>query len=346
MEVNQATETINKIYQHYKNKSDNGFRGHLGASIIGKSCERAIWYDFRWCTPDDKNGRFCRLLETGDLAESRFESDLQAIGVRLSTVNPKTGKQYRIQACEGFFGGSLDGIAIGFPECPDQKHVTEMKTHNNKSFNLLKKKGVKESKPQHFTQMQMYMSASGIHRAFYIAVNKDTDELYGEFVEFDEGHANQHIQRAARVIASDKPLDKVSDKASFFECKMCDHHSICHENKAPAVNCRTCLHVSAETQGQWQCKRYDVTLTEDQQQWGCKSHMYIPDLLTNFAEVLDAGEFWIEYVLKETGEVFISGEAPEQLGSSEIRAVEDKSLLTDKNVTELREKLGAELVCH
>ncbi|NYZ70393.1 oxidoreductase, partial [Endozoicomonas sp. SM1973] len=103
MAVNLATETINTIYLHYKNKSDNGFRGHLGASIIGKSCERAIWYDFRWCTPSDLEGRLYRLFETGDLAESRFESDLQAIGVRLSTVNPKTGKQYRIQACDGFF---------------------------------------------------------------------------------------------------------------------------------------------------------------------------------------------------------------------------------------------------
>ncbi|WP_178124491.1 oxidoreductase [Spartinivicinus ruber] len=343
MEQNLATETINTIYLHYKNKSDNGFRGHLGASIIGKPCERAIWYDFRWCTPSDLEGRLYRLFDTGHLAEDRFAADLQAIGVKLNTVNPQTGKQYQIQACDGFFGGSLDGIAMGFPENPTQKHVVEMKTHSDKSFKQLKKKGVKEAKPQHYTQMQMYMSASKIHNAFYIAVNKDTDELYGEFVEFDQDHADRHIEKAARIICSDKPLDKVSDNPSWYECKLCDHQAICHGNKAPAVNCRTCLHVGVETEGRWECKRYAVTLTEEQQQWGCQSHMYNPYLLVNFAEVLDAGDYWIKYVLKETGEIFISGEDPEQLSSSEIRAVDDKSLLTDSNVSTLREAFNAQL---
>ncbi|NYZ70100.1 hypothetical protein H0A36_30085 [Endozoicomonas sp. SM1973] len=109
------------------------------------------------------------------------------------------------------------------------------------------------------------------------------------------------------------------------------------------MNCRTCLHISGEKHGQWQCKRYAVRLTEEQQQWGCKSHMYNPYLLVNFAEVLDAGDYWIKYVLKETGEIFISGEDPEQLSSREIRAVDDKSLLTDSNVSTLREAFNAEL---
>lgn len=344
MEPNLATKTINNIYQHYKNKSDNGFRGHLGASIIGKSCERAIWYDFRWCTPSDHEGRLLRLFDTGHMAEDRFAADLLAIGVRLATVNPNTGKQYQIQGCEGYFGGSLDGIGLGFPENPTEKHVVEMKTHGDKSFKELKKKGVKKAKSQHFTQMQMYMSASKIKKAFYIAVNKDTDELYGEFVELDQDHADKHSEKAARIIASDNPLSRINDDPSWFECKLCDHHAICHGNKAPAVNCRTCMHMSVGCNGQWECERYKVTVTEEQQQWGCKSHMYIPDLLVNFAEVLDAGEYWVEYAQKETGEVFISGEAPEQLSSSEIRAVEDKSLLTDKNVKTLREVLGGELV--
>ncbi|NYZ70453.1 hypothetical protein H0A36_31055, partial [Endozoicomonas sp. SM1973] len=68
------------------------------------------------------------------------------------------------------------------------------------------------------------------------------------------------------------------------------------------------IFISGEKHGQWQCKRYAVRLTEEQQQWGCKSHMYNPYLLVNFAEVLDAGDYWIKYVLKETGEIFISGE--------------------------------------
>ena len=30
--------------------ADDGLRQHLGASLIGKPCERALWYTFRWTT--------------------------------------------------------------------------------------------------------------------------------------------------------------------------------------------------------------------------------------------------------------------------------------------------------
>ena len=30
--------------------ADDGLRQHLGASLIGKPCERALWYAFRWTT--------------------------------------------------------------------------------------------------------------------------------------------------------------------------------------------------------------------------------------------------------------------------------------------------------
>ncbi|MBU2708775.1 hypothetical protein KCM76_22470 [Zooshikella marina] len=343
MAINLASDTINNIYQHYKNTSDSGFRGHLGASIIGKSCERAIWYDFRWCTPSDLEGRLYRLFQTGHLAEDRFTADLKSIGVKVSTVNPRTGKQYQINACDGFFGGSLDGIGLGFPENPNQKHVVEMKTHSDKSFKELKKKGVKKAKPQHYTQMQVYMSASKIKHAFYIAVNKDNEELYGEFIDFDEDHANEQYEKAARIIASDRPLARINDDPSWFECKLCNHQAICHGEKAPAVNCRTCLHISAEAGGSWVCKRYNVTLTEQQQLWGCRSHLYIPDLLLNFAEALDAGEYWIEYKLRDTGKVFITGEDPGQFKSTEIHAVEDKNMLVDKDLNMLRDAFSAEL---
>ena len=37
---------------------------HLGASIIGKDCERALWYDFRWVTRWAFTGRMLRLFDT------------------------------------------------------------------------------------------------------------------------------------------------------------------------------------------------------------------------------------------------------------------------------------------
>jgi hypothetical protein len=43
-----------------------------------------------------------------------------------------------------------------------------------KSFVELVAKGVRQAKPQHFAQMQIYMRLTTLTRAMYLAVNKDT----------------------------------------------------------------------------------------------------------------------------------------------------------------------------
>ena len=54
------TPTLTAIYADYEARQGDGFRDHLGASIIGKSCARALWYDFRWITPARHSGRLLR----------------------------------------------------------------------------------------------------------------------------------------------------------------------------------------------------------------------------------------------------------------------------------------------
>lgn len=345
MKIPEASKTtINAIYAHYEKQAGNGFRVHLGASIIGKSCLRALWYDFRWCTIKKYPGQLHRLFETGHLAEHRFAENLRAIGVQIHTIDAKTGQQFRVSACDGHFGGSLDGIGQGFPEAPKTPHVVEMKTHSEKSFKDLQKKKVKESKPMHYAQMQVYMHLSGLTRAFYVAVNKNTDELYGERVEYDQPFAEAELNKAANVIASTVPLTKLSDDPAWYECKFCDHYAVCHQNKLPPVNCRTCMHATPVENSTWHCERYDINITEDQQRWGCQSHLYNPSLLPSHTEVLDSGEYWYSFILKNTGETITTGEAPEHFKSSELHAVNDLTLLNDPNVNTLRSQFGARVV--
>ena len=59
------TPTLDAIYNAYEASQGDGFRDHLGASLIGKACARALWYDFRWVTPSWHSGRLLRLFETG-----------------------------------------------------------------------------------------------------------------------------------------------------------------------------------------------------------------------------------------------------------------------------------------
>lgn len=51
---------------------NDGHRGHMGASLIGKECARSIWYDFFWATKSAFGGRMVRLFNRGHLEEGRF----------------------------------------------------------------------------------------------------------------------------------------------------------------------------------------------------------------------------------------------------------------------------------
>jgi len=136
------TPTLTAIHATYEARQGDGFRDHLGASIIGKSCARALWYDFRWVTPARHSGRILRLFETGQMEEDRLVRDLRATGATVLDVDPDTGRQFRVKAQGGHFGGSLDGVALGLLEAPKTWHVLEFKTHSVKSFAELTAKGV------------------------------------------------------------------------------------------------------------------------------------------------------------------------------------------------------------
>ena len=193
------TPTLTAIYASYEARQGDGFRDHLGASIIGKSCARALWYDFRWVMPSRHSGRLLRLFETGQLEEDRLVRNLRTTGASVLEVDPETGRQFRVEAHGGHFGGSLDGVAISILEAPKTWHVLEFKTHGTKSFADLTAKGVLVSKPQHGAQMQIYMHLTGITRALYMAVCKNTDALHIERVEANPAMAERLLDKAGRV---------------------------------------------------------------------------------------------------------------------------------------------------
>jgi hypothetical protein len=315
------------IYQAYENDADSGNRPHLGASLIGHACERYLWMTFRWVESKKFPGRMLRLFETGQLEEARFVANLRRIGIEVHDVDA-TGNQWRVSDIGGHFGGSMDGAARGFPEAPKTWHVVEFKTHSEKSFKELSK-GVQTAKPQHYAQMQVYMGLTGMDRAFYMAVNKNTDELYTERVEFDQVEFARLKARAERVINAAEPPLKISEDPSWYVCKMCDFHEHCHGQAAPQVNCRTCAHSTPMTEGEvgeWICESKLNTITIDAQRTGCSSHRYIPILLQNFATQTDYVNGDVVYTDKD-GVVFGNGDNPGSLRSKEIRSLRDKSVI-------------------
>jgi len=246
------------------------FRSHLGASLIGGTCDRALWYGFRWYFVPNHQGRLVRLFNRGHLEEGRFIAALMTIGVQVYQSDAN-GKQYRISDCDGHFGGSTDGIAIGIPEYPQHYVLTEYKTHGEKSFKKLQSEGLKAAKFEHFVQMQTYMNKLNIDIGLYLAVNKNTDELYGEFIELNRNIAQIYTERASSIIHARTPPKKINKSPAWYECKFCDFKDICHNGAQPAVNCRTCMWSIPVENAEWQCLKYNCKLTKEQQLMGCQT---------------------------------------------------------------------------
>lgn len=246
------------ISDAYRGQED-GFRSHLGASVIGKECGRAIWYSFRWFTKSVFPARIMRLFNRGHLEEGRFIATLLTIGVQIYQQDAH-GNQFRISDVGGHFGGSGDGVAVGLPDLPPgTPAITEFKTHNDKSFVKLVKEGVRSSKFEHFVQMQIYMRKMGIPVALYMAVNKNDDDLYAEIVHLESNVSDQFIERGRTIILAQVPPTRISNSPGWMACSWCEHKPVCHLKAAPERNCRTCVHSVAREDGIWYCTELKAT---------------------------------------------------------------------------------------
>jgi hypothetical protein len=249
----------------------SGPRNHLGASLIGRDCGRELWYSFRWAKNVVHSGRLLRLFNRGHLEEARFVALLRMIHCEV-WQHKEDGKQFRVRGLDQHFGGSLDAVVRGVPDMPDVAMLGEFKTHGEKSFEKLKEEGVRNTKYEHYVQMQVYSGSNDLSHALYLAVNKNTDELYAEIVQFDAEQYRMFIDRALRIIYALEPPQKINPSPGWYKCKMCDFLQVCHFSETKAVNCRTCKFAQPVEEGRWRCHHWNADLTDENQRDGCPSY--------------------------------------------------------------------------
>lgn len=270
-----AYEIQSRLYEYAAEYSVEKYpsehRHHLGISIIGKECWREIWYGWRWVKLIQHDPRVRRLFQRGHREEKLFEDFLLWAGFSIRTVDPVTDKQYKLSLVDGHYGGSSDGIAL-IRWCEDLPVICEFKTHNNKSFTELKEKKLKAAKPQHFDQMSGYGKDFKIKHGIYVAVNKDNDEWYFEFVELDWNRAIELENKARDIIYSQLPPTKINENPSYFKCKYCDFKSICHDGEVVEKNCRSCVNASPVSDGKWKCNHFNDTIPRDFIPIGCDNY--------------------------------------------------------------------------
>ena len=300
----EETKTVTAIYDWWQaENAKEEARGYLGASIIGHECDRFLWYTFRQCYREKFEGRILRLFNRGHREEDTFIRELEGIGCKV-TSTLENGEQIGVYALGGHFSGHLDGAALGVPEAPATWHVVEYKTHSNKSFEKLKREGVQASKPMHYAQMMSYMGLTKLTRALYLAVNKNTDELYSERIHFVPAEFKAIMARAKRIIEATSAPGRLTIRSDHWQCKFCPAQALCWgQSKVvvpiPTKTCRTCCHATPITAGEgqgaiWHCDRHKKDLATGEVKMACPQHLLLPSLVYG-AQPFDAGDDWIDF---------------------------------------------------
>lgn len=270
-------------------------RDYIGASEIGHPCDMYLWlkhhryiereeFDPSEIDTDDPQelkteatkARLRRLFQRGHDEELRFEDHLHAIGAKFHK-----GSLDQQGFKDGFFAGHGDGDIYLFGE----DALTEYKTHNKKSFNTLKRGELAKTHPKHFAQSQSYMKYFKRSQTIYLAVCKDDDRLFCDVIAFDPEFADGLSNRAEYIAMSDKPLQRIGNKPTFYMCKMCSGKDVCWAFEAPRVDCRNCTSATKHRdQGSFGCdiKQKSNDLNDRNKNYqlyesgSCASHSFNP----------------------------------------------------------------------
>lgn len=299
--------TIAAIDQRYVDESEDWDSLGISVSLAGAECPRSLWYEFRWASqPEPATGKRQRLFERGQDDEDKMMRDLRAVGVEV------WGEQHKARAVHGFVRGKLDGLALGLLEAPKKTHVVECKSVNTKGFKAIVKDGVKVAKPLHHAQLQLYLHILGHERGFYYVKCADTQEYWSERLEYDFEFCVRLLANLERIIFSDEPPGRISEKPDFFGCMFCKHHAVCHEGEQPRSTCRTCIHFQPERGGDCHvsCMRWSKPLGIAEQRAACPAHLYLPALIDGEQIDVDQDRETITYRLA-SGEIWTDGATKE-----------------------------------
>lgn len=205
----------------------------------------------------------------------------QEFGVKL--------RQWNFKANGGHHSGSNDGKVKGFDKY-DERCVgwggLEYKTHGESSFTQLAGpkpvtgerrkggKGVLKGKPVHYTQVQNYMDRLDLPWCLYIAVNKNTDEIYYEVIMRKRELGKIIADRAEKIVEARQAPGKAFTDPSNFNCKFCDFADECHYSKQPEVSCFSCAYCvpitdDPENKAEWRCNKYNQIVPKDFMWKGC-----------------------------------------------------------------------------
>jgi len=153
--------------------------------------------------------------------------------------------------------GHIDAIGVNAKR---EKVLLEAKCLAARGFQELREKGVKKAHPQYYTQVQLYLAATGLERGYLVARNKETPrnrmwDHYFEQIEISRNFVESQIdflQDLIVAIEEKREIPPPYTPETAWNCRppWCPYTYYCHPNykKAkPEAADRSDLVVTVET---------------------------------------------------------------------------------------------------
>jgi hypothetical protein len=284
-------------------------RHYLGFSIIGDPCWRKLFYYYRHAenekiTADDgtrsmedeakyikKIADRIKRIEDGYAQEKTMADRLRLLPfIELHTTKKNSNEQISFSLLLDHFQGHCDGVIKGILEAPQTYHIWEHKSVNIDKFNALKKirdkfgekKALQEWDEEYYAQAQIYMHCAQLTRHYLTVSTPGGRDYISIRTEYNAQIAENIIEKAKTIIHNNWNIPaKLSEKREFYKCTWCKYKEICHDNKFPLVNCRTCRYREPVKDGNFYCSKYEnILLDKLQIEGGCDYHVYNPALIS------------------------------------------------------------------
>ena len=216
------TELINyAIYAKVKEPP----RHYIGASSIGRACNRAIWYGYNNEPGNDTPSNLQRIFDVGHQLEGLLIDYVELTGLKVERPSEKNNMLLVKDKEVPELQGHMDGI-LHIDD--DTRVVLELKTANKSNFQQFQKQGLRAWSESYFAQVQAYMGMSGMSQAVVLAINKDNAELHHQWVNFDQCFYELLRRKASAIIEASEPPDRINRSPLFVVCKRCQFKDICH----------------------------------------------------------------------------------------------------------------------
>lgn len=226
-------------------------RTYLGASLLGHPCDRYLAYDYAHVPPDEElTAAKIRIFDIGHAMEDFVAEQMGAgedqvfkdaaarwfidAGFDLR-VKDSTGKQFGWEAIEGKMKGHVDGAFVSGPALLNRWGISypalwETKALNNKSWNQIKKHGLKIGNERYYGQCSVNMGYMSVWHTIFTACNKNTQQMHHELIEFDPARAQLLSDRGLNTIRSHEAgalPPRCTNNRDFHICKKCDRRVGC-----------------------------------------------------------------------------------------------------------------------